>query len=63
MAANNTFGVSLNGLFKNVYGDKLENLIPDGVKLYRMIKFNAKDKSPGNLFIQAVILGHEHGVK
>lgn len=61
MAANNTFQ-SLNGLFKEVYADKLENLIPDGVKLYKMISFASKNKQPGNLYHQPVILGHEHGV-
>lgn len=44
MAANNKFGESLNALFKESYGDKLENLIPDGVKLYKAIKFMSKDE-------------------
>ena len=30
---------NLNGLFKEVYADKLKELIPDGVKLLNMIKF------------------------
>jgi hypothetical protein len=46
---NNTVG-NLNGLFKEVYADKLKELIPDGVKLLNMIKFMAKDKQPGNLY-------------
>lgn len=62
MAANNTFAGSLNALFKETYADKLENLIPDGVKLYKLINFMSKDKQPGNLYHQPVILGHEHGV-
>lgn len=53
---------TLNGLFKERYADKLQELIPDGVKLYNKIKFNSKDKAPGNLFHQPVILGMEHGV-
>ena len=53
---------TLNGLFKERYADKLENLIPDGVKLYKMIPFVSKDKMPGNLYHQPVILGLEHGV-
>ena len=53
---------TLNGLFKERYADKLQALIPDGVKLYNKIKFNSKDKAPGNLFHQPVILGMEHGV-
>jgi hypothetical protein len=62
MATANKFGDSLNALFKESYADKLKDLIPDGVKLYKMIKFMSKDKMPGNLFHQPVILGHEHGV-
>lgn len=68
MASANTFGNpagtvgTLNGLFKEAYADKLELLIPDGVKLYNDIKFMGKDKQPGNLYHQPVILGLEHGV-
>lgn len=53
---------TLNGFFKETYANKLENLIPDGVKLLNKIKFMAKDKQPGNLYHQPVILGLEHGV-
>jgi hypothetical protein len=67
MAAENKFtpvdGVlgNLNGLFKQIYADKLQDLIPDGVKLLNMIKFSAKDKT-GDKYNQPVILGMEHGV-
>lgn len=60
MATNNTFQ-SLNAMFKQVYADKIQNLIPDGVKLYKMIDFEQKAKL-GNSYNQPVILGHEHGV-
>jgi len=53
---------TLNGLFKEVYGDKIKNLIPDGVKLLNKIDFTSKDKQTGNLFHQPVVLGLEHGV-
>ena len=53
---------TLNGLFKQVYADKIENLIPDGVKLYNMIPFNKESKALGNLYHQPVVLGLEHGV-
>ena len=53
---------TLNGLFKETYADALKELIPDGVKLLNKIKFLSKDKQPGNLYHQPVILGHEHGV-
>jgi len=68
MATANTFGNpagtvgTLNGLFKETYADKLQELIPDGVKLLNKIKFMTKGKQPGNLYHQPVILGMEHGV-
>jgi hypothetical protein len=68
MATANTFGTpnnsvgTLNGFFKETYADKLKELIPDGVKLLNKIKFMSKDKQPGNLYHQPVILGLEHGV-
>lgn len=37
---------SLNGLFKEAYADKLQALIPDGVKLLNKIKFMSKDVCP-----------------
>jgi len=61
MASANTLS-TLNGLFKEAYADKLKELIPDGVKLLNKIKFLPKDKQPGNLYHQPVILGMEHGV-
>jgi len=53
---------TLNGNFKEVYADNIENLIPDGVKLYNEIAFVADSKQNGNLYHQPVILGLEHGV-
>jgi hypothetical protein len=53
---------NLNGLYKKVYDGKLENLIPDGVKLLNNIKFVRKEKRPGADYNQSVILGMEHGV-
>lgn len=63
MATSNTFGTpnntvgTLNGFFKESYADKLGELIPDGVKLMNRLKFMSKDKQPGNLYHQPVILG------
>lgn len=62
MAANNTFAGSLNAMFKENYADKIEDLIPDGVKILNEIHFLPKDKQPGNLYHQPVVLGLEHGV-
>lgn len=53
---------TLNGMFKETYANKIENLIPDGVKLINEIKFASRDKQPGNLYHQPVVLGLEHGV-
>jgi len=53
---------TLNGLFKEVYANKLENLIPDGVKLLNMVPFVSRQHQEGNLYHQPVVLGLEHGV-
>lgn len=53
---------TLNGFFKEVYADRVEMLIPDGVKLYNDIKFNTREEQPGNFYHQPVTLGLEHGV-
>jgi hypothetical protein len=51
---------SLNGHFKELYADKIKDLIPDGVKLYNMIDF-MESKKLGNAYNQPVTLGLEHG--
>lgn len=53
--------VSFDGLFKKVYADKLENIIPVGKKVAEMIKFLQKNKT-GDSYNQAITLGLEHGV-
>jgi len=53
--------VSLDGQFKEVYADNINNLIPEGAKLLHMVNFIKAEKQPGNLYHQPVILGHEHG--
>jgi hypothetical protein len=57
MAGPNNNLVTLNGLFKEVYADKLENLIPDGVKLLNMISFVSRQHQEGSLYHQPVVLG------
>lgn len=52
----------MNALFKEVYADKVKELIPDGVKLLNLIDFMSKDKQPGNFYHQPVVLGLEHGI-
>jgi hypothetical protein len=53
---------TLNGLFKVVYADKIKDLIPEGVKLLKMIPFNSAQKALGNTFNTPLVLGLEHGV-
>lgn len=53
---------TLNGLFKEIYADQIENLIPDGVKLLNKIPFAKKDQALGGNYHQPVVLGLEHGV-
>jgi len=53
---------TLNGLFKDVYADKLENLIPEGTKLMQKIPFSSRKKELGSLYHQPVVLGLEHGI-
>lgn len=58
----NTYADSLNANFKVVYADKIENLIPDGVKLLNKISFSGREAQLGLLYSQPLILGLEHGV-
>lgn len=52
---------TLNGNFKEVYGDKVMNLIPDGAKIMKSIPFVPKAKQLGNEYHQPVIVAQEHG--
>jgi hypothetical protein len=61
-SSSNNFADTLNANFKEVYASKIENLIPEGVKLVNKIPFSSRDRQLGNLYHQPVILGHEHGV-
>lgn len=68
MAQANTFSTpdntvgNLNGFFKELYADKLKDLIPEGLKIINAIGFISKEKQGGNMYHQPVILGMEHGV-
>lgn len=53
---------TLNGLFKTVYADKIKDLVPEGVKLLKMIPFSSAQKALGNTFNTPLVLGLEHGV-
>lgn len=58
MASVETVGTSLNGNFKNVYGDKIMDLVPESDILYRndRIKFVSKKGREGLQFNQPVLV-------
>lgn len=55
-----TLTTDLSGLFKEVYGDKIENLIPEAAKIVRAVPFSQEERI-GNKFHQPVALTYEHG--
>jgi len=59
--ASTTTVSQLDGLYKVVYGDKLDNLIPDNAILVKKIKFAQADKL-GKQYNFPVVLTNEHGV-
>lgn len=60
MAMESNTLATLDGLFKEQYASKIENLIPVNNKLQTMIKFNTSQKN-GADFNAPVVLGLEHG--
>ena len=52
---------TLTGLFKEVYGDDIKNLIPETSKLTKMFPFVEKEKQEGNKYHQPVIVSAEQG--
>lgn len=52
----------LSGLFKEVYGDAVINLVPDSSVITKKVAFVSKDQQNGNLYHQPVIVQPEHGV-
>ena len=57
-----TTTTDLNGLFKEVYGDTIIELIPENALLVKEIPFTKKTKQLGNKYHQPVIVSMEHGV-
>jgi len=53
---------TLNGFHKTIYGDELTDLVPEGVKLSKMIPFVKPNKKMGLDYRQPVNLQLEHGV-
>lgn len=51
----------LDGFFKEVYGDSVENLIPEVAKFTKMVKFEGAEKELGDSYHQPVTLSQEQG--
>ena len=60
MAQFNT-ATTLSAMFKEIYADSVENLIPDGVKLLKKVAFAEAEKELGDKYVAPVQLSHEHG--
>ena len=61
MVTNANTETTLNALHKEIYADSIEELIPDGVKLIKKVKFAASDKELGDQYIMPAMLAHEAG--
>jgi hypothetical protein len=48
---------SLDGFFKHVYSDKLQKLVPEDARIQQLVKFLPKEKAPGLMYNQPVVLG------
>ena len=60
MSAGPQTKAALDGLYKDVYGDKLDTLIPDFGILTKKVSFRSAKKT-GRDYVQAVKLTNEHG--
>lgn len=52
---------TLNGLYKEVYGDEISVVIPSFAKIQEKVKFKGGEKQLGNKFHVPVMLGDENG--
>jgi hypothetical protein len=60
MATQNTAS-TVSAWLKEIYADSLQNLIPEGVRLVKAVKFSAGEKEIGDKYVQPVALTHEFG--
>jgi hypothetical protein len=60
MATQNTAS-TISAWLKEIYADELQTLIPEGVRLVKMVKFQAGEKELGDKYVQPVSLTHEFG--
>ena len=52
---------TLDGHFKEIYAEKIKDLVPEGMKMLTFAEFNSAEKLLGNLYHQPIVLGLEHG--
>lgn len=62
MTTVNTIADTLNANYKQVYGDDIEDLIPDGVKVLNDLALEKGEQQQGGTYNQPVALGLEHGI-
>lgn len=60
MAAPQTTPVQLTGLYKEVYGDNIEDLLPDSAIVQQLIQFSQRNRI-GNHYNQPVVVRRENG--
>lgn len=61
MAQQYTDPTALDGLFKEVYGEDIIDLVPEVGKLIKMLPWSSDDEE-GDSYHQPVVLSYEHGV-
>ena len=57
-----TTPADLTGLFKQVYGDDIINLLPEAAKFTSRVSFASREKQNGESYNQPVVVHGEHGV-
>lgn len=53
---------TLDGHFKEVYAPMIRDLVPEGMKILKMVDFASAEKLLGKAYHQPVTLGLEHGI-
>ncbi len=60
MAAANSAS-TISAWLKEIYADSLHTLVPEGVRLVKLVKFQSGEKEIGDKYVQPVALTHEFG--
>jgi hypothetical protein len=53
---------NVSAMFKEIYSDNIENLIPEAAKLIKLIPFASREKQLGSKYHQPLIVQNENGV-